>query len=112
MVKGTKEMSVRPSPPPTGDNGDQLNSSGLTWQSLMSMGPSPRMSTMQLRIRRKKHCKLMMNQRRMVRAESIAGLSWESVMSSGIGARMVTLRIRRKNLRKPMMDQGRMWRTE
>jgi hypothetical protein len=35
-------------------------------------------------------------------------------MSTGMRARMATMRMqmRRKKLRKPMMDQHRMWRTE
>jgi hypothetical protein len=33
-------------------------------------------------------------------------------MSRGMRARIATMRIRRKMNSKPMMDQGRMWRTE
>jgi hypothetical protein len=33
-------------------------------------------------------------------------------MSMGLRARMATMQMRRKKHRKPMTDQGRMWRTE
>jgi len=42
------------------------------------------------------------------------GLTWDPVMSTGMRARMATMQMqmRRKNHRKPIMDQHRMWRTE
>jgi len=42
------------------------------------------------------------------------GFNWDPVMSMGIRARMakMRMRMRRKNHRKPMADQHRMWRTE
>jgi len=65
-------------------------------------------------MRRKKHRKPMMDQRRMWRTEGIVGLTWEPVMSTGMSARMATMwmRMRRNKHRKPMMDQRRMWRTK
>jgi hypothetical protein len=60
------------------------------------------------RIRRKKHRKPMMDQRRMCRTEGIV----EPVMSTSMMARMATMRMRRKKHCKPTMDQRRMWRTE
>jgi len=69
---------------------------------------------MRRRMRRKKHRKPMMDQRRMWRTESIEGLIWEPVMSMGMSARMamMRMRMRRNKHRKPMMDQRRMWRTK
>jgi hypothetical protein len=69
---------------------------------------------MRLPMRRKKHRKPMMGQRRMWRTEGMVGLSWEPVMSMGISVSMAPMRmlIRRNNHRTPMMDQRRMWRTE
>jgi hypothetical protein len=66
---------VMPSPPPAGDDGPRLNSRGLTWELVMSTGMRARMATMLTR--NKKHCKLMMDQRRMWRTE---GIVLESVM--------------------------------
>ena len=65
-------------------------------------------------MRRKKHRKLMIDQRRVWRTEGIVGLTWEPVMSRGMSARMATMRVRmRRNMYcKPMIDQCRMWRTE
>ena len=57
-------------------------------------------------MRRRKHRKPMMDQRRMWRTECIVGLTWKSVMSTGMSARMATMH------RKPMMDQRRMCRTK
>jgi len=69
---------------------------------------------MRMRMRRKKHRKPMMNQRRMRRTEGIVRLTWEQVMSMGMSASMATMRMRmrRNKHRKPIMDQHRMWRTE
>ena len=64
------------------------------------------MATLRMRMRRKKHCKLMIDQRRMWRTESIVGLTWEPFMSTGMSVRMATMH------RMPMMDQRRMWRTK
>ena len=63
---------------------------------------------MRMQMRRKKHRKPMIDQRRMWRAEGIV----ELVMSTGMMARMATMRIRRKMHCKPMLDQRRMCRTE
>jgi hypothetical protein len=59
-------------------------------------------------LRRMKHRKWTMDQRRMWRTEGIV----EPVMSMGWRARMATMRMRRKKHRKPTMDQHEMWRTE
>ena len=69
---------------------------------------------MQMRMRRKKHTKPMMDQRRMWSAEGIVGLTWEPARSTGMSASMAMMRMwmRRNKHRKPMMDQYRMWRTE
>jgi hypothetical protein len=44
------------------------------------------------------------------------GLNWEPVISTGMRAKMATMRMRmrmrRKNHRKSLMDQLRMWRTD
>jgi hypothetical protein len=63
-------------------------------------------------MRRKKHHKPMMDQRRMWRTEDIVGLTWEPEMLMGMRARMATMRMSKKKHCKPMMDQRRMWRTE
>jgi len=67
-MKVTKEM---PSPPPASDDGSQLNSRGLTWEPVMSTGTRARIAMIQMRMRRKKHRKPMMDQRRMWRTEGI-----------------------------------------
>jgi len=67
----TKATSVMPSPPSAGDDGPQLNSGGLTWDPVMSTGMRSRTATMGMRIRmrRMKHRKPMMDQRRMWRTD-------------------------------------------
>jgi len=72
------------------------------------------MATMRMRMRRKKHHKPVMDQRRMWRTEGIGGLTWEPVMLTGMSARMATMQMwmRRNKHCKPMMDQHRMWRTK
>ena len=49
---------------------------GLAWEPVMSMGMSATMAMMRILMRRKKHCKPMMNQRTMWRTE---GIELESV---------------------------------
>jgi len=66
----------------------------------MSTGMRARMATM--RMRRKKHPKLMIDQRRMWRPQGIV----EPVMSTGIRARMAKIRMRRKKYQKA--DDGSM----
>jgi len=70
-----KATSAMPSPPPAGDDGPRLNWRGLTWEQVMSTGMRARMATMRMwmRMRRKKHCMPMMDQRRMWRTEGIVG---------------------------------------
>ena len=63
-------------------------------------------------MRREKHRKARMDQRRMSRIEGRVGLTWEPEMSTGMRVRKATMRMRRKKHRKPMTDQRRMWRTE
>ena len=63
-------------------------------------------------MRRKTHCKLMMDHCIMSRTDGKVGLAWEPVISMVMRARMATMELRRKKHRKPMMDQHRMWRTE
>ena len=70
------------------------------------------MAMMRMWMRRKQHCKLMMNQCRMWRTEGILGLTWEPVMSTGMRARMARMWMRRNKHCQPSMDQRRMWRTE
>jgi len=69
---------------------------------------------MWMRMRRKKHCKPMMDQRRMWRTGGIVGLTGEPVMSTGMSTSMATMRMRmrRDKHQKPMIDQRRMSRTE
>src|SRR5882757_2867324 len=67
-MKVTKAMSF---PPPAGDDGPRLNSRGLTWEPVMSTGMRARMAMMRVRMRRKKHRKPMMDQRRMWRTDGI-----------------------------------------
>jgi hypothetical protein len=43
----------------------------MTWDPVMSMGRRARMATMQMRMRRKKHRKPMMDQNRIWRTEGI-----------------------------------------
>jgi hypothetical protein len=68
------------------------------------------MATMRLRMRRMKHHKSMMDQRKMWRPEGSVGLTWKPVMSMGMSASMATMRMsmNRNQHRKPMMDQPRM----
>ena len=61
-----------------------------------------------IQMRRRKHCKPMIDQHRMWRTKGIV----EPVMSTGMRARMGTMRMRRKKHSKPTMDQRRLWRTE
>jgi len=62
-------------------------------------------------MRRQRHLKPMMDQRRMWRTEGIVGLTWEPVMSTDMMARM-GMGMTRKKHRKAMMHQRRMWRTD
>ena len=72
------------------------------------------MATTRMRMSRKKHCKPMIDQRRMLRTEGILSLTWEPLMSTNIMARVGMLRMwmRRKMQSKSMMHRCRMWRTE
>ena len=60
-----KALRVMPSPLEAGNDGPRLNLRGLTWKPVMSMAMSARMATMRMQMRRKKHCKPMMDHRRM-----------------------------------------------
>jgi hypothetical protein len=62
-----------PSPPPACDDGPGQTSTGLTLQPVMSTGMRGRMAMirMWMRMRRKKHHKSMMDQRRMLSTERI-----------------------------------------
>jgi hypothetical protein len=71
----------------------------------MSRGMGARTVTM--RMRRKKHHKLMMDQCRMCMNEGIV----EPVMPTGMKARIATMRKRRMKYHKPTMVQYRLWRT-
>jgi hypothetical protein len=66
-----KVMKAMPFPTPAGDDELRLNSSGLTWELMMSMGIRARMAMMLMHMRRKKHRKPMMDQRRMWTTEGI-----------------------------------------
>ena len=68
-----KVTCAMPSPPPAGDDGPHPNWRGLTWEPVMSTGMRARMATMWMRMRRKRHRKPMMDQRRMWRTEGIVG---------------------------------------
>jgi len=113
-MKLTNAMSMMPSPPPASDDGLRLNSRALTWEQVMSTGIIARMAMMWIRMRRKKHQKLMMDQRRMWRSEGTVGWTCKPVMSTGMRARMAMMQMRMRRMKhcKPMMDQRRMWRTE
>jgi len=76
-TKVTKLARVIPSPPPAGDAGPQPNSRGLTWEPVMLTDMRATMATIRMRMRRKKHPKPMMDQRRLWRTE---GIVIESVM--------------------------------
>ena len=80
----------------------------------MSTGMRVRLAMIWIRMRRKKHRKLMMDQRRMWRTEGIAGLTWQPVISTDMWARIATMQMqmRRKTHRNLMMHQHRMWRSE
>jgi len=65
----TKATGAMPSPLSASDDGLQLKSSGLTWDPVISMGMTATMATMWMRKRRKKHGKLLMDQRRMWRTD-------------------------------------------
>jgi hypothetical protein len=69
---------------------------------------------MRMRMRRNKHRKPTMDQRRMWKTEGIRGLTCEPMMETGVSASMVTMRMgKRKNEHpKPMIDQCRICRTE
>jgi hypothetical protein len=73
-----------------------------------------RMAITQMRMRRKKRWKPMMDQHRLWRPEGIVCLTWEPVMSTGMSVNMATMPMwmRRNKHLKPVMDQCRMWRTE
>jgi hypothetical protein len=60
-----------PFPPPAGDEGPRLNSRHFSWEPAVSTGMRARMAMLQMQIRRKKHRKPMMDQRRMWRTEGI-----------------------------------------
>jgi len=111
VMKATCAMTFLP---PAGDDGAPLNSRGLTWEPVMSTCMRARTVMMHMQMRRKKHCKPIMNQRRIWRTEGIVGSTWEPVMLTGMSASMVTMRMRmrRNKHRKLMMDQCRMWRTK
>jgi len=72
VIKATSPMS---SPPVAGNDCPRLNSTGLTWEPVMSKGIRARMATMQMWIRRQKKQKPVMDQRRMWRTESIVDLT-------------------------------------
>jgi hypothetical protein len=72
-----KVAKAMPFPPPARDNGPRLNSRGLTWEPVMSTGMRARMAMMRMRMRRKKHRKRIIDQRRMWRT---VGIVLESVM--------------------------------
>jgi hypothetical protein len=62
----------------------------------MCTGMTARMATMQMQMemRRKKHRKPMMDQRRMWRTAGIVALTCEQVISIGMSLRMMTMQIR------------------
>jgi hypothetical protein len=70
-MKVTKATSAMPFAPQAGDDDLRLNLSGLTREPVMSMGMRARMAMMQMQmqIRKKKHHKIMINQRRMWRTD-------------------------------------------
>jgi hypothetical protein len=74
-MKLTKATSAMSSPPPAGDGGPPLNTSGMTWEQVMSTGMRARMAMMQMQMRiwRKMHRKPMMDERRLCRTVGIVG---------------------------------------
>jgi hypothetical protein len=109
-----KATVAKPSPWAAGDNGLRPNSRGWTWEPFILKGIRTRMASMRTRIRRKKHSKPMMDQRRMRMTEGIVGLTWEPEISTGmsVSMAMMWMWMRRIKYRKPRMEQRRMWRTE
>jgi len=68
-MKVTKAM---PFPPPVGEDGlGKLHSRGMTWEPMMLTRRKARMAMIQMRMRREKHRKPMMDQLRMWRTEGI-----------------------------------------
>jgi len=68
-MKVKKETIAMPFPPPAGDDGMRRNSRGWTREPVMSTDMRARMAMMRMRMqmRRMKHCKSMIDQRRMWR---------------------------------------------
>ena len=66
-----KATIVLPSLRAASDHGLGQTSRGLIWELLMSTGMRARMGLMLMRMRRKKHRKPMMDQRRIWRTEGI-----------------------------------------
>jgi len=112
-MKVMKATSAMPLLAQAGDDIPQLNSRGLTEEPVTSKSVRVRKATIPILMRRRKHHKQMMHQRRMWRTGHIVGLSGEQVMLMGMSGRMATMRmrIRRNEHRKPMIDQRRMLRT-
>jgi hypothetical protein len=67
-IKVTKAM---PSAPLAGNDRPRMNSRGLTRELVMSTGMRVRMVMKRMQMRRKMHCKPMMDQRRIWRTEGI-----------------------------------------
>jgi hypothetical protein len=78
VMEATWEMS---SLPPASDDGRRLTLRGLIWEPLMSTSMKEGMVTMQIHMRRKRHRKGMMDQRRRWRTEvgvgNVAGYECE-----------------------------------
>jgi hypothetical protein len=114
QVKVTKVTCAMLSPLPAGKDSLRLNLRGVTWEPGISTGIETRMAKMQMGMRGKKQCKLMMDQHRMCRTEGIVDLTWEPVMMTGMSVRIAKMwmQMRRNDHRKPMMDRSRIIRTE
>jgi hypothetical protein len=81
---------------------------------MMLKGMRAMMATMQMGMRRKNHCKPMMDQCRTWGSKGMVGFTCERVMSTGMSMSMATMHMQQKRNKHlmPMIDQHRMLRTE
>jgi hypothetical protein len=70
-MKVLKLITAMPSPPPGCDDGPHLTSRGFTWEPGMLTAVRVTMATIRMRIKRKKHCKPMMDPRSLWKPEGI-----------------------------------------
>lgn len=111
----TKPISAMASPPPPAShNVPRLNYKGLIRKPVTSNCMRARMAMMQMQMRKCEHRKLIINQHRIRRTQSILDLTWEPVMPMGIRAKMAPewMHMSIRKHRKQMMEHRRMWRRE